>query len=104
MTRWFNARRRKSSNWRGSLPPEVAKVMKEHMEEVKGSHVNQISSWTFEVVGKFGDRNTVLLSEKRCSCKKFDRLQITCGHAMLAADTVGVLPSTLVGLWNKPGA
>ncbi|CAA7035628.1 unnamed protein product [Microthlaspi erraticum] len=103
MTRWFNARRRKSSALRGSLPPEVEKVLKEHIEEVKGSHVNQISSWGFDVVGKFGDHNTVLLNERRCTCKKFERLQIPCGHALLAADSVGVLPSTLVGLWNKPG-
>lgn len=102
MTRWFNARRKKSSNLRGNVTPEVEKVMKEHMQEVAGSHVNQISSWSFEIIGKFGDRNTVLLSEKRFTCKKFDRLQIMCGHALLAADTVGVLPSTLVGLWNRP--
>lgn len=61
MTRWFSARRKKSLNHRGNVPPEVEIVMKQHLKEVTASRINPISDWSFEVVGKFGEKNVVML-------------------------------------------
>ncbi|CAG7884859.1 unnamed protein product [Brassica rapa] len=42
-----------------------------------------------------------MLAERKCSCKYFDNIKIPCGHAMLAADGVGVPYDTLCGHWYK---
>ncbi|CAA7057502.1 unnamed protein product [Microthlaspi erraticum] len=44
----------------------------------------------------------LLVNSKKCSCKKYDRLKIPCGHALLAGDSLGLLPSTLAGHVFKP--
>lgn len=60
------------------------------MAIMQGTSVNPISKWTCEVVGKFGSKHHVLLDDKKCTCKYFDRIKIPCGHAMLAADMLGI--------------
>ena len=42
-----------------------------------------------------------MLAERKCSCKYFDEIKIPCGHAMIAADGVGVPYNTLCGHWYK---
>ncbi|CAA7044695.1 unnamed protein product [Microthlaspi erraticum] len=104
MTRWFSCRRKKSLKCRGGVTPEVEKQIMIHRTEVVGSSVNLVSNWTCQVVGQFGERNLVQLKERKCSCKKFDRLKIPCGHALLAGDSLGLLPSSLSGHVFKPDA
>ena len=38
-----------------------------------------------------------MLGEKQCSCKYFDKIKIPCGHAMIAADSLGVIYETFGG-------
>lgn len=104
MTRWFNARRNKAERHHGALTVEVDKVMTKAMSTMRGTAVNPISNWTCVVVEKFGSKHHVLLDEKKCTCKYFDRIKIPCGHAMLAADRLGIPYETLVGHWYKTGA
>ena len=87
MTRWFSARRKKANKHRGLMTIEVDKVMTKTMALVKGSKVNSISSWSCQVVGKFGGSESVQLEQKKCTCKYFDNMKIPCGHAMIAATT-----------------
>ncbi|KAL0678197.1 hypothetical protein Bca4012_006178 [Brassica carinata] len=86
MTRWFSARRKKANKHRGF---------------VRGSKVNSISSWSCQVVGKFCGSESVQLEQKKCTCKYFDHMKIPCGHAMIAADNLGLAYETMVGHWYK---
>ncbi|CAA7022923.1 unnamed protein product [Microthlaspi erraticum] len=45
MTRWFNARRKKSQKHTGMCTPEVDKVLTANLEACKGSRINMVSSW-----------------------------------------------------------
>lgn len=101
MTRWFSARRKKANKHRGLMTIEVDKVMTKTMALVKGSKVNSISSWSCQVVGKFGGSESVQLEQKKCTCKYFDNMKIPCGHAMIAADNIGLAYETMVGHWYK---
>ncbi|CAN7034294.1 unnamed protein product [Brassica oleracea var. botrytis] len=101
MTRWFSARRKKAEKHRGIVSVEVDKEMTSNMATMKGSKVNSVSNWTCEIVGKFGGKDRVMLAEKQCSCKYFDKIKIPCGHAMIAADSLGVTYETLVRHWYK---
>ncbi|KAL0710612.1 hypothetical protein Bca4012_017590 [Brassica carinata] len=104
MTRWFSARRKKAGKHRGLLTVEVDKEMTKSMALISGSKINSVSSWASQVVGKFGGYESVVLDQKKCSCKYFDNMQIPCGHALLAADNLKVPYATLVGQWYKTDA
>ncbi|CAN7042945.1 unnamed protein product [Brassica rapa subsp. trilocularis] len=75
--------------------------MTKNMATVRGSKINAVSSWSRQILGKFGRSDKVLLAERKCSCKYFDNIKIPCGHAMLAADGLGVSHDTLCGHWYK---
>lgn len=96
LTRWFSARSKKSGKHKGLVPPEVDKEMSKNMLKFKGSKVVSVSSWSYEVVGLFGGKNHVFLDLKQCNCKQYDKLKIPCGHALIAADSIGVPYGTLV--------
>ncbi|CAH2064918.1 unnamed protein product [Thlaspi arvense] len=74
-----------------------------HMEEVRGSRLNEITDWRCQVVGPSGEQNSVNMTDRKCSCKKYDRLKIPCGHGLLVGDSLGLLPSTLVGATYRVG-
>lgn len=65
LTRWFSARRKKSQNHLGLVPPEVDKELTKTMMTMNGVKVGNITSWSYEVVGRFGDANHVLLDMKQ---------------------------------------
>ncbi|XP_013589165.1 PREDICTED: uncharacterized protein LOC106297478 [Brassica oleracea var. oleracea] len=96
MTRWFSARRKKSERHRGLMTVEVDKVMIKSMALVSGSKINSVSSGSSQIVGKFGGYDSVVLNQKKCSCKYLDNMKIPCGHAMLAANNLAVRYNTLV--------
>ncbi|CAA7051948.1 unnamed protein product [Microthlaspi erraticum] len=102
MTRWFKARRIKSQKHRGACTPEVDKVLTANLAACKGSKINMVSSWSVQVVGLFGEKHQVLLKEKKCTCRMFDKLKIPCGHAMIAADSLGLPYSSFVSETLKP--
>ena len=97
MTRWFCARRKKAEKHRGIVSIEVDKEMTSNMATVKGSKIHSVSNWCTSTVGKFGAKDQVMLDEKKCSCKYFENIKIPCGHAMIAADGIGLPHTTLVG-------
>lgn len=97
LTRWFSARRTKSAKHRGFVTPEVDKVMQTHIRLTKGSKIYPAKEWTYSVRGLFGHPNTVHLDTKVCTCQVFQKLKIPCGHAMLAADSIGLPYTQLVG-------
>ena len=61
-------------------------------------------SWSSQVVGKFGGYDSVVLDQKKYSYMYIDNMRIPCGHAMLAADNLGVPYDTLLGHWYKTAA
>ncbi|WZZ70237.1 hypothetical protein YC2023_081607 [Brassica napus] len=97
LTRWFSARRTKSAKHRGAATPEVEAVMQTHIRLTKGSNISNITSWSYQVKGVFGHNNTVSLDNKVCTCQVFQNLKIPCGHALLAADSIGLPHSNLFG-------
>lgn len=104
LTRWFSARRKKSQKHKELVPPYVDKVMTKNMLKMKASKVGNISSWSYEIVGQFGQIKHVLLDTKRCNCKVYDKLKIPCGHALLAANSKKVEYGSLVGDFFKTTA
>ncbi|CAA7056648.1 unnamed protein product [Microthlaspi erraticum] len=66
MTRWFNARRKKSLKHTGMCTPAVDKVLTANMEACKGSKINMVSSWAVQIVGRFGEKHQVSLRERIC--------------------------------------
>ncbi|CAN6846074.1 unnamed protein product [Brassica oleracea] len=90
LTRWFSARRTKSAKCRGFVTPEVEKVMQKHIRLTKGSKIANINTWSYQDRGLFGHPNTVSLENKVCTCQVFQKLKIPCGHALLAADSIGL--------------
>ncbi|KAL0741726.1 hypothetical protein Bca4012_083239 [Brassica carinata] len=101
MTRWFCARRKKAERHRGLVSVEVDKQMTKNLATVNGSKINAVNSWSSQILGKFGKSNKVMLAERKCCCKYFDNIKIPCGHAMLAANGVGMPHDTLCGHWYK---
>ncbi|XP_056846882.1 uncharacterized protein LOC130497765 isoform X2 [Raphanus sativus] len=97
MTRWFSARRNKAEKHRGMVSVEVDKQMTKNMATMSGSKVNSSTEWRCEIIGKYGGKERVNLVDKQCDCKYFDKLKIPCGHALLAADSLGVPYESLVG-------
>ncbi|CAE5960259.1 unnamed protein product [Arabidopsis arenosa] len=71
LTRWFNARRKKSAAHTGPVPPEVDKQITKLMLSSNASKVARINSWCFEIVGRLGGRHVVDLEKKQCTCKSF---------------------------------
>ncbi|KAL1198735.1 hypothetical protein V5N11_002996 [Cardamine amara subsp. amara] len=74
ITHLFNARRTKALKHRWEVTPEVDKEIRKRRQAVEGSRVGCVSSWGVKVVGKFNGKHHVLLEDKKCNCKQFDRL------------------------------
>jgi len=89
LTRWFSPRRKKSVDHTCVVTPEVDKVLTKNLVKVRGSKIGNVSTWSYEIVGLFNGNNQVCLDRKRCTCKEYNKLKIPCGHAMLAATSVG---------------
>lgn len=74
-----------------------------NMSKVEVSKVNSVGTWSCEIVDKSGNSNLVDLQAKKCTCKVYDSVKIPCGHALLAADSLGLAYGTLVGdCYKKP--
>ncbi|XP_056853655.1 uncharacterized protein LOC130503002, partial [Raphanus sativus] len=101
LTRWFSARRTKSAKCRGFVTTEVEKVMQTHIRLTKGSKIANITDWSYQIRGLFGHPNTVSLENKVCTCQVFQKLKIPCGHALLAADSIGLPYVNLFGDYYK---
>ncbi|XP_013751182.1 uncharacterized protein LOC106453482 [Brassica napus] len=97
LTHWFSARRTKSAKCHGFVTPEVEKVMQTHIRLTKGSKIANITDWSYQVRGLFGQANTVSHETKVCTCQVFQKLKIPCGHALLAADYIGLSYAQLFG-------
>ncbi|CAN6968527.1 unnamed protein product [Brassica oleracea var. botrytis] len=101
LTRWFSARRTKSAKCQGFVTPEVEKVMQTHIRLTKGSKIANITTWSYQIRGLFGHSNTVSLENKVCTCQIFQKLMLPCGHALLAADSIGLPYVQLFGDFYK---
>ncbi|XP_024006138.1 uncharacterized protein LOC112082833 [Eutrema salsugineum] len=71
--------------------------MTKYMANTKGSKINSVSSWSIQIVNRFGTKNNVVLNDRKCTCQAFQKLKIPCGHALFAADSVGLPYASLVG-------
>ncbi|KAG7552214.1 MULE transposase domain [Arabidopsis thaliana x Arabidopsis arenosa] len=104
LTRWFSARRTKSGKHTGVVTPEVDKVLTKNLAKVRGSKVGNVHTWSYEIVGLFNGKHQVSLDRKQCTCKEYNKLKIPCGHAMLAATSIGQSYGSLVGDFYKTAA
>ncbi|KAL0735164.1 hypothetical protein Bca4012_011374 [Brassica carinata] len=97
LTCWFSTKRTKSAKHRGFCTPEVDKVIQTHKKLTQGSKIYPSKDFSFSVRGIYGHGNTVHLDTKVCSCQVFQKLKIPCGHALMAADSIGLPYNQLVG-------
>ncbi|CAL9248039.1 unnamed protein product [Arabidopsis halleri] len=86
------------------VTPEVDKVLTKNLAKVRGSKVGNVSTWSYEIVGLFNGKHQVCLDRKQCTCKEYNKLKIPCGHAMLAATSVGQSYGSLVAHFYKTAA
>ncbi|CAL9216347.1 unnamed protein product [Arabidopsis halleri] len=101
--------RMKTGHWtrvyfQGVVTPEVDKVLTKNLAKVRGSKVGNVSTWSYEIVGLFNGKHQVCLDRKQCTCKEYNKLKIPCGHAMLAATSVGQSYGSLVAHFYKTAA
>lgn len=59
------------------------------------------SSWSFQVTSKGGEQLHVVLDQCTCTCLVYDKLQIQCEHAMVAAIKYNIDVKTVIGWWYK---
>lgn len=86
---------------RGNVTVEVDKQITKNMLKMEGTKVDSVSSWSVEVVGKLSVKHHVLLKDKKCSCRMYDRVGIPCRHALLVTDSFGLPHRSLVADWYK---
>ncbi|XP_024015956.1 uncharacterized protein LOC112089207 [Eutrema salsugineum] len=101
MSRWFEARIKKARKRRGMVSIEVDKEMLVNFANCKGSKLNNISNVSCQIVDPYGGKMFVCLADRSCTCKMFDKLKFPCGHALIAADHLGMPWDSLVADWYK---
>ncbi|KAG7636029.1 hypothetical protein ISN45_At02g005580 [Arabidopsis thaliana x Arabidopsis arenosa] len=101
ITRWFSSRRKKSIEHTGLVTREVDKVLTKNLAKVRGSKIGKVSTWSYEIVGMLNGKNQVCLDRRQCTYKEYNNLKIPCGHAMLAATSVGQSYGSLIADFYK---
>ena len=72
-----------------------------HHASSTGLDVLPVSAWTFQVNDLDGRSFYVDLEKKACSCKQFEKLQLPCCHALVAAAKANIHIPTLAGKWYR---
>lgn len=100
LMQWFCIRRAKAEklvNKPDPVTPNVNKLMLRYHEASAGLAVKAVSAWSYQVSSTEEKTYYVDLQEKTCSCKQFQKLHITCCHALAAARVNKIFIPSLVG-------
>ncbi|KAG7635994.1 Zinc finger SWIM-type [Arabidopsis thaliana x Arabidopsis arenosa] len=95
--RWFCLRRVKAAKMTDPITPNANKMILEHNVDSVGLVVIQVSQWSYQVVVSDELSYYVDLEKKTCTCLQFQKLLISCCHALVAARINNVHIPTLVG-------
>ncbi|KAL0885879.1 hypothetical protein Bca101_009862 [Brassica carinata] len=104
---WLALRRAKANREKGTLTPNVRKLVEENYELSTGLAVRDIGELEFQVQDSSGECFTVLLAPGSCSCMEYDLIGIPCSHALAASTRIGfpsdalVAPAYYVPTWKK---
>lgn len=104
---WLALRRAKANREKGTLTPNVRKLVEENFDLSTGLSVRDIGDLEFQVQDNTGECFTVLLGPGSCSCMEYDEIGIPCIHALAAATRIGfpsdalVAPAYYVPTWRQ---
>lgn len=104
---WLAFRRARANNEKGTLTPNVRKLVEENFELSTALAVRDIGDLEFQVQDSRGECFTVNLGGGSCSCREYDEIGIPCPHALAAASKVGFPSDALVAVayhvptWRK---
>ncbi|XP_033129421.1 uncharacterized protein LOC103846091 [Brassica rapa] len=104
---WLALRRAKANNEKGTLTPNMRKLVEEIYDLSTALAVRDISELEFQVHDPRGECFTVNLAVGSCSCREYDEIGIPCLHALAAASKVGfpsdamVAPAYRVPTWRQ---
>lgn len=93
---WLALRRAKENREKGTLTPNVRKLVEENFDLSTGLSVRDIGELEFQVQDNTGECFTVLLGPGSCSCMEYDEIGIPCIHALAAAIRIGFPSDALV--------
>ncbi|KAL0714160.1 hypothetical protein Bca4012_021139 [Brassica carinata] len=103
---WLALRRAQANREKGTLTPNVRKLVEENYELSTGLAVRDIAELEFQVHDNTGECFTVKLGPGSCSCMEYDEIGIPCIHALAAATRIGfpsdvlVAPAYYVPTWR----
>ncbi|CAN7139675.1 unnamed protein product [Brassica rapa subsp. narinosa] len=104
---WLALRRAKANDEKGTLTPNVRKLVEENYDLSTALAVRDISELGFQVQDPRGECFTVNLAVGSCSCREYDEIGIPCPHALAASSKVGfpsdamVAPAYRVPTWRQ---
>ena len=104
---WLALRRAKANDEKGTLTPNVRKLVEENYDLSTVLAVRDISELEFQVQDPRGECFTVNLAVGSCSCREYDEIGIPCPHALAASSKVGfpsdamVAPAYRVPTWRQ---
>ncbi|XP_009106514.2 uncharacterized protein LOC103832293 [Brassica rapa] len=104
---WLALRRAKANDEKGTLTPNVRKLVEENYDLSTVLAVRDISELEFQVQDPRGECFTVNLAVGSCSCREYDEIGIPCPHALAASSKVGfpsdamVEPAYRVPTWRQ---
>ncbi|CAA7044462.1 unnamed protein product [Microthlaspi erraticum] len=99
---WFAIRRAKSHLHKGTLTPNVRKIMEKTFEDSTALAVRTICTMEFQVQEPYGESHTVKIIDGTCTCMRFQLLGIPCTHAIAAAVKID-LPTDSMVSWGFYG-
>ncbi|CAA7016307.1 unnamed protein product [Microthlaspi erraticum] len=89
LTRWFAARRKNASLMKTTLTRGVEKLLESRVEDAKLGTAQEIDGHQSQVTCG-GVLHVVNLTEKKCTCRRFDLDKLPCVHAIAAAEAKGM--------------
>ncbi|CAN1821530.1 hypothetical protein LINPERHAP1_LOCUS29537 [Linum perenne] len=92
-------KRKLASNWKADICPKILRKLSGRARSVRYCHIIGNGKDGYEVRYKDGDRFTVRLDEKICSCRSWDLTGIPCPHAITCIISEGNDPEKYISEW-----
>lgn len=93
---WFAIRRAKAVEHKGTLTPNVRRMVEANYDASTGFAVTSISEMEFQIQTQKGEFHMVNLHSGTCTCTAFEQLRIPCSHAIAAAGRAGMATESMV--------
>lgn len=79
----MQSNKEKAAKWEDPLCPKIKKILMKNMEEAGECIPMKSDDWHFQIMSPY-DQHTVDLTQRKCSCRKWDLSGIPCKHACSA--------------------